>query len=288
MMRRVKYHEIDFQKYAACLESSEQKNWYAKKEVLDELSGNWEVLVYDDYKAVLPVPLKKKFGINFVIMPLFCQQLGIFSEKDDAEINDCFLHCLKKNYKVFLYSFNHHNSFSENIKKKKNYTIPISDYVILRRKKYFKGRKSTAKCAQHLIYKEIELNAEHIIFIEKHFKGLKKENDIKKFRGYMNFLHQNNSLKLCAAYLKEKLINVAVLVNENTQLSLLALINDETYKTENGPSFLIDKILDNYIQEKEFNFMGSNIRGIEIFFKSFGAELQEYPYLQSRILERLS
>ena len=288
MMRRVKYHEIDFQKYAACLESSEQKNWYAKKEVLDELSGNWEVLVYNDYKAVLPVPLKKKFGINFVIMPLFCQQLGIFSEKDDAEINDRFLQCLKKYYKVFLYSFNYHNSFSENIKKKKNYTIPISDYVILRRKKYFKGRKSTAKCAQHLIYKEIELNAEHITFIEKHFKGLKKEKDIKKFRGYMNFLHQNNSLKLCAAYLKEKLINVAVLVNENTQLSLLALINDETYKTENGPSFLIDKILDNYIHEKEFNFMGSNIRGIEIFFKSFGAELQEYPYLQSKILERLS
>lgn len=288
MMRRVKYHEIDFQKYAACLESSEQKNWYAKKEVLDELSGNWEVLVYDDYKAVLPVPLKKKFGINFVIMPLFCQQLGIFSEKDDAEINDRFLQCLKKYYKVFLYCFNYHNSFSESLNTKKNYTIPISDYVLLRRKKYFKGRKSTAKCAQHLIYKEIELNAEHITFIEKHFKGLKKENDIKKFRGYMNFLHQNNSLKLCAAYLKEKLINVAVLVNENTQLSLLALINDETYKTENGPSFLIDKILDNYIQEKEFNFMGSNIRGIEIFFKSFGAELQEYPYLQSRILERLS
>lgn len=288
MMRRVKYHEIDFQKYAECLENSEQKNWYAKKEVLDELSGNWEVLVYDDYKAVLPVPLKKKFGINFVIMPLFCQQLGIFSEKDDAEINDRFLQCLKKYYKVFLYSFNYHNSFSESLCTKKNYTIPISDYILLRRKKYFKGRKSTAKCAQHLIYKEIELNAEHITFIEKHFKGLKKENDIKKFRGYMNFLHQNNSLKLCAAYLKEKLINVAVLVNENTQLSLLALINDETYKTENGPSFLIDKILDNYIQEKEFNFMGSNIRGIEIFFKSFGAELQEYPYLQSRILERLS
>ena len=53
-------------------------------------------------------------------------------------------------------------------------------------------------------------------------------------------------------------------------------------------SFLIDKILDKYIHQKEFNFMGSNIRGIEIFFKSFGGELQEYPYLQSRILKKLS
>lgn len=288
MIRKVKYHEIDFQKYTKCLKSSAQQNWYAKKEVLDELSGNWEILMYDDYKAVLPVPVKRKFGINLVIMPLFCQQLGVFSEKDDTEINDKFLQFLRKNYNVFLYAFNHHNSLSENLNTKKNYTIPVSDYVLLRRKKYFKGRKSTAKCAQHLIYKEIELNAEHISFIEKHFKGLKKKTDVIKFRNYLNFLQQNNSLKLCAAYLEEKLINVAVLINEDNQLSLLALINDETYKTENGPSFLIDKILNNYIHEKEFNFMGSNIRGIEVFFKSFGAELKEYPYLQSRILKKLS
>ncbi len=288
MIRRLKYHEIDFQKYTKCLENSVQRNWYAKKEVLDQLSENWEILMFEDYKAVLPIPLKKKFGINFVIMPLFCQQLGVFSEKDDTGINDQFLQFLKKNYTILLYSFNDRNLFSEPLKKKKNYTIPLSDYVILRRKKYFKGRKSTAKCAQHLIYKEIDLNAEHISFIEKNFKGLKKETDIKKFKDYMKFLHQNNSLKLCAAYLEEKLINVAVLVDESTQLSLLGLINDETYKTENGPSFLIDKILSNYIHQKSFNFMGSNIRGIEIFFKSFGGELQEYSYLQSKILKKLS
>lgn len=288
MIRRLKYHEIDFQKYTKCLENSVQRNWYAKKEVLDQLSENWEILMFEDYKAILPIPLKKKFGINFVIMPLFCQQLGVFSEKDDTGINDQFLQFLKKNYTILLYSFNDRNLFSEPLKKKKNYTIPLSDYVILRRKKYFKGRKSTAKCAQHLIYKEIDLNAEHISFIEKNFKGLKKETDIKKFKDYMKFLHQNNSLKLCAAYLEEKLINVAVLVDESTQLSLLGLINDETYKTENGPSFLIDKILSNYIHQKSFNFMGSNIRGIEIFFKSFGGELQEYPYLQSKILKKLS
>lgn len=288
MIRRVKYKDIDFQKYTKCIQHSVQKNWYAGKEVLDELCGNWEVLVYEDYKAVLPVPLKKKLGLNFVIMPLFCQQLGVFSEKDNCEINDNFLQFLKRNYKVFLYSFNHHNSFSENLEKKKNYTIPVSDYILLRRKKYFKGRKSTAKCAQHLIYKEIELNEEHLSFIEKNFKGLKKETDIKKFKDYLYFLNKNNSLKLSAAYLEERLINVAVLVNESTQLSLLGLINDESYKAENGPSFLIDKILDKYIHQKEFNFMGSNIRGIEIFFKSFGGELQEYPYLQSRILKKLS
>ncbi|GAA4155874.1 hypothetical protein GCM10022217_14360 [Chryseobacterium ginsenosidimutans] len=288
MIRRLKYQEIDFERYTQCLENSEQRNWYAKKEVLDELSGNWELLVYGNYEAILPVPLKKKIRINFVLMPLFCQQLGIFSNKDNVEINDQFLKFLRKNYKVFLYTFNQKNSFSENLEKKKNYSIPISDYVILHRKKYFKGRKSTTKCAQHLIYKEIEMNSEHIYFIENNFKGLTKQSDIEKFKQYLSFLYKNNSLKLCGAYLEEKLINVAVLVSENHELSLLALINDENYKNENGPSFLIDKILNYYIHKKTFNFMGSNIRGIEVFFKSFGGELHEYGYLESKILKKLS
>jgi hypothetical protein len=59
MIRRLKYNEIDFEKYSKCLENSAQKNWYARKEVLDQLSGNWHILVYNDYEAVMPVPLKE-------------------------------------------------------------------------------------------------------------------------------------------------------------------------------------------------------------------------------------
>uniref|UniRef100_UPI0027DB4BD4 hypothetical protein n=1 Tax=uncultured Chryseobacterium sp. TaxID=259322 RepID=UPI0027DB4BD4 len=260
MIRRLKYNEIDFEKYSKCLENSAQKNWYARKEVLDQLSGNWHILVYNDYEAVMPVPLKRKFALNLVVMPLFCQQLGVFSSKDDFKINDQFLNFLKNRYNIFSYSFNHYNSFSQDLDKKKNYTIQISDYILLRRKKYFKGRKSTAKCAQHLIYKEIDFSEESFSFMQKNFKGLSKNGDVEKYRKYLNFLYTNNSLKLSGAYLDEKLINIAVLIDEKDQLSLLGLINDEEYKDENGPSFLIDKILSFYIHEKKFNFMGSNIR----------------------------
>jgi hypothetical protein len=286
MIKRLKYNEIDFEKYSKCLENSAQKNWYARKEVLDQLSGNWHILVYNDYEAVMPVPLKRKFALNLVVMPLFCQQLGVFSSRDDFKINDQFLNFLKNRYNIFSYSFNHYNSFSQDLDKKKNYTIQISDYILLRRKKYFKGRKSTAKCAQHLIYKEIDFSEESFSFMQKNFKGLSKNGDVEKYRKYLNFLYTNNSLKLSGAYLDEKLINIAVLIDEKDQLSLLGLINDEEYKDENGPSFLIDKILSFYIHEKKFNFMGSNIRGIEVFFKSFGAELQEYPTLENKILKK--
>lgn len=288
MIRRLKYHEIDFEKYTKCLENSEQKNWYAKKEILDQLSGNWEILVYNDYDAVMPIHLKKKIGLNFVHMPLFCQQLGVFSKADDAVLNSNFLAFLKKNYRVFLYSFNDKNHFETELEKRKNYIIPISDYEILKRKKYFKGRKSTVKWSQHLIYKEVELDNATFSFIEKNFKGLSKKTDFNIFKNYIHFLEQNKTLKLCGAYLDEKMINLAILVIDQNQHSLFALINDNDFKNENGPSFLIDKILQNYIHEKSFNFMGSNIRGIQVFFKSFGGELCEYSFTENKLLKRFS
>ncbi|KPE51160.1 hypothetical protein [Chryseobacterium indologenes] len=288
MIRRVKYNEIDFVKYTKCLENSEQKNWYARKEILDQLSGSWHILVYGDYEAVMPVHIDRKIGINFVNMPLFCQQLGVFSKADDSGINDLFLQFLKKKYILFLYSFNQYNSFSVEPEKRKNYIIPISDYVLLRRKKYFKGRKSTAKMAQHLQYKEIELNDESILFFRSNLKGLSKESDWQKLKNYILFLSENNALKLSGAYFNDKLISLAVLVADKEQFSLLSLVNDEKYKNENGASFVIDRILNLYIHEKTFNFMGSNIRGIQVFFKSFGAELHEYGIIENKFLKRFS
>lgn len=288
MIRRLKYHEIDFKKYTACLESSVQKNWYARKEVLDQLSGNWHILVYKDYEAVMPIHVKKKMGVNFVHMPLFCQQLGIFSNTDDPKINTTFLNFLRKKYKVFLYSFNECNKFEESLEKRKNYIIPVSDYPLLRRKKYFKGRKSTVKIAQHLNYKEIIFNTESLEFIKNNFKGLVKEVEWQRLKMYVTFLEKEGYLKLCGAFSDDVLINLALVIIDEKQLSLLSLVNDEQYKQENGSSFLIDKILQQYIDRRSFNFMGSNIRGIEVFFKSFGAELREYCFIENKFLKRFS
>ncbi|WP_223608095.1 hypothetical protein [Chryseobacterium sp. OSA05B] len=244
--------------------------------------------MYKDYEAVMPIHIYKKLGINFVHMPLFCQQLGIFSKFDDPKINDLFLRFLKKKYAVFLYLFNQGNTFSTKLEKKKNYIIPISDYAILKRIKYFKGRKSTIKVSQHLTYREIEFDEDTMLFLKNNFKGLAKETDWIKLKIYIAFLSENKLLKLCGAFFNDSLVNLAVLVKDKDQFSSLCLINDEDYKSENGASFIIDKILNIYIHEKSLNFMGSNIRGIEVFFKSFGAELHEYGFIENKFLKRFS
>lgn len=279
MIRRLKYHEIDFEKYSDCLENSVQKNFYGQNDILDFLTDkSWELLVLNDYEAVMPVPVQQKFFISYSYIPLFCQQLGIFSTEDNKFINEKFLAFFKKNYRIRGYAFNDKNSFESLSSLKKNYIIRKTDYKSLR-KYYFKGRKSTVKTAQYLYFKELNLNESVLDFVRQNFKGLKNEKEVQKFTDYIEFLDKRKNLLIFGSYKEDGLTNIAIMINTDKELLLLGLINNEKFIKDNGASFLIDRIIQLYISEKSLNFMGGSIRGIEVFFKSFGAECFEYPVM---------
>lgn len=280
MIERIKYQDIDFKKYNNCIENSVQKNFYCEKETLDFLCKNWELLVYGDYEAVMPIPFVKKTFFKVVLMPLFCQQLGVFG-KSNQLINEKFLKFLKTNYNIINYSFNFHNDFETEIVTKKNFYLQVQEYAFLRRKKYFKGRKSTVKTAQYLEFREVFTHGHILDFIMNNFKGLDKETDMEFFIKYLFFLEKSHKLKMFGSYYEGNLTNVAVLIDNKNYFSLLGLLNNEKLKNHNGASFLIDRILHLNIENKAFNFMGGSIRGIEVFFKSFGSDLQEYHVIQN-------
>lgn len=279
MIRRLKYHEIDFEKYSNCLENSVQKNFYGQSDILDFLTDkSWELLVLNDYDAIMPIPVQQRFFISYSYIPLFCQQLGIFSAEDNPIINEKFLTFFRKNYRIQSYAFNDKNSFENLSSLKKNYIIQKTDYKSLR-KYYFKGRKSTVKTSQYLHFKELNLNDSILDFIILNLKGLNHKKEIQKFSDYVGFLNQRKNLLLFGSYKETELTNVAIMINKDSELFLLGLINNEKFIKDNGASFLIDRIIQLYISEKKLNFMGGSIRGIEVFFKSFGSECFEYPII---------
>ena len=286
MIKKLKPNQINYEKYQACIEHSVQKNWYAQMNVLDFLSPNWEVLVMGDYDAVMPIPVCRKWGIKLVAMPLFCQQLGIFSRENSQEVNDAFFKALLDNYKVVNYQFNSKNTFSHPLDHRKNYVVPRESYYILR-KSYFKGRKSTVKSAQYLNYKESDDVSHFIPFIQKHVKGLQKEKDITKLISYLSFLSSEKRLLISQAYKENDMVSCALWINDTEQNALIALINNDAFKKDNGASFVVDAYLQKYSEIKQSNFMGGSIRGIEVFFKSFGAQLHDYPTYTNRWLSRL-
>ncbi|NJN50342.1 MAG: hypothetical protein HC798_04365 [Polaribacter sp.] len=79
MIHYLKRHQIDNQKYDDCITKSLQSNIYAFSWYLDIVADNWDVLVLNNYEAVMPLPIRKKWGINYVYQPFWILELGIFS-----------------------------------------------------------------------------------------------------------------------------------------------------------------------------------------------------------------
>ena len=291
MIKRLKYEEIDWQKYQNCLEKSEQHIFFADKKYLDALIGRkWEILVDNDYEAVMPIPLAKKWGFNFVVMPLQTQQLGVFSEKDTPELNESFLAFFQQYYKVFYYAFNAKNEFKTLLKTRKNYKLFSEDYESIK-KKYSIHRRRNVRITEVLQDKIEITEAENLNHCESFFtenvigftnSSLKK----RAFENMKNFLSQN-LLKVYELYFDGKLASQAYLIESEKEDFLVNFINDKKFSKYNLSSIILDQIFRKNIEKKDFNFHGSNISEIAEFYRRFGATEENYAFVENSKIQLL-
>ena len=79
MIRFVPNDKIDKQKWDSAIDNSTSPYFYAKSWYLDKVSPRWNALIEDDYRKLMPLPVKQKWGFKYICQPILTQQLGIFS-----------------------------------------------------------------------------------------------------------------------------------------------------------------------------------------------------------------
>lgn len=291
MIRRLKYQEIDFGKYEKCLSRSEQYKYSAEKQYLDITSQKkWELLVYKDYEAVMPVPYIRKMGVKIVVNPKLCQQLGVFSETDSVEINDLFLKYFEKKFRIWYYAFNDTNGFSKHLNQRKNFLIFPDQYENVQ-KKYSPKRKRKLRLDPEVL-EESQLSgdvnfAEVKDFIEKNMMGANKKRDLVDFIRIFEALFHEKSLQFYAFYYQKKMINLIALHVSSHSVTLLGTFNDKNFVKLSGASVLIDHAIKNHIETKIFDFEGSEIPSVEEFFRGFRPELKPYLVISRSKMEML-
>jgi lipid II:glycine glycyltransferase (peptidoglycan interpeptide bridge formation enzyme) len=282
MISFVKRAALDVEKYDSCIENSIQSRIYAFSWYLDIVADHWDVLVLNDYEAVMPLPWKQKFGLKYITQPYFCQQLGIFSvEKISKEIQLQFIKKIPLQFlKVALVLNSQNMLIGQPIKK--NLFLQLNKNHELLRKKFSKGRKHAIKVAEKNQLMVAETSIQSLIDIQK--KLYQYEFSEKKLIKLSKQVLQQNTGEVVGVFKDEVLLGGAFFLFQKERIVYLFSAFTEKGRELQAASFLL-----NYMLKKNenslliFDFEGGNISNIATFYNSFGAEVETYS-LVTRIL----
>ncbi|MCY7352433.1 MAG: GNAT family N-acetyltransferase [Cytophagaceae bacterium] len=285
-IRHLTNRALDRPAYDACVSAAPNGIIYGLSWWLDVVSPGWEVLVWEgeagNYRAVLPIPVRRQFGVRFVQQPLFCQFLAIFSVETLGPIeHGAFLDALQKQVR-FVARFCLTELSTEEVeavKIRQTHLLGLTRPYETIRAGYNADRKLNLKRAEQAGWEIIQSheigtliqffreNHEHQIaggtaqwaypMLERLFAGAER-------RGYSTLWYASKNGQVEAGAWIVTWKNRAIyLFNAATPLG----------RQGNGRTFLLDQFFrENAGKELTFDFESPEIRPITEFYQSFGAK----------------
>lgn len=260
---------------------------YAYTWYLDAVTDNWYAVVYDDYKAIFPFQIKRKYGLKYSLQPFLIQQLGMFGgdnlllEKALKEIKKYVWH-----YHLYLNSY---NRTDKNVMAlRKNFELSLqSDYSSLQ-KRYSNNCKRNIKKtnALHISFDK-GFSDKEIQFIKTFGKlSLEKDRAIK-LKQLLSSAQKENSLQIAKAYKDNILLALVVLIKTKKRIVYLISVSSQEGLENKAMFKIVDSLIKKYANsDLLLDFEGSNIKSIARFYQGFGALQNEYQEIKYNILTK--
>ncbi|MDY6802141.1 MAG: hypothetical protein SVU94_13085 [Bacteroidota bacterium] len=272
----LKHNQINKQKWDLTIENSYNGLVYALSWYLDIVSPGWNALVLGDYEGVMPLTVKQKLGLKYLVQPPFCQQLGIFYAHDNENINHYFSDKIKSLFRYIHIQLNAENKFIVAQALKKNYELSLSSSYERLVDSYHKNTKRNLKKASNYTLNIVSDVDAMSIFM---FKKANPVNNLKEW--HYKILHSLiNTIQYKAEYesigvLNEEgsLIAAAFFVIFKKRITMLVSSSNNQGKNKAAMFLIIDTIIKKYAgKDYILDFEGGNVEGLARFFAGFGAK----------------
>ncbi len=282
-IRLLKHKEINKTLYDYCIENSPQGTIYAMSWYLDVVAPGWELLLTDDYQYVMPIPVKKKMGFRYALQPLFCQQLGVFSQHViTVNLLEEFIKKIPCSY--YNLQFNAGNFFDPSgVLIRSNYTLDLNQPYDVLKKQYKANCIRNIKKATHedlIVHGNMSEN-QYLRMIQDHSGNRPIKHLLPLYSrllsGIKQYAHdeiwhvtdQNNTVLSCACFFFWK-----------NRIYYMVPVSTTIGKEKNSMSLLLDRLIATYADRPLIlDFEGSSIPGIARYYESFGATNDPYPVL---------
>lgn len=272
---------IDYARWDACISQSHNQLTYAYSWYLDVVSPDWEALVSENYEFVMPLPVKSRYKIPYLVQPVLTQQLGIFSNQPITEsIVKLFIKEIPYfSYELALNECNYNNKTLTN----PNYILDLnSNYAAIFAKFSKNTQRNIEKALQSKITIQEKITPEAFITfyfsVDKHYLSPRQPILEKLIHKGLEM----NQLELYGVFSEanELIAALCLLISDNRLIYLLPVSNQKG-KDLYAMFFLINRLIEkNCNKVTQLDFEGSRIPGIARLYKGFGATEHFYYILK--------
>ncbi len=280
-IKHLTHQEIDINLWDDVISNSFNHLFYAFSWYLDAVSPEWEALVSDNYTFIMPLPVKRKFKIPYLVQPVMTQQLGVFSMYpiDEAILNE-FIQ--KIPYPSYELNLNEKNEIPK-IECRPNFLLSLEkSYLELKRQFSSNTLRNLEK--SHKSDLNINFDESESVFLDFYLKTDKNYSSLNKeiLTELISKGISHQMLKIYSAYnsQNEILASVCILISKHRITYLLPVSNAEG-KRKSAMFLIVDRIIQEFSNKNYIlDFEGSQIDGVARFYKGFGAT--NHPYFVIR------
>ena len=284
----IAHRNIDVKKWDSCVENASNSRVYALSWHLDRTAETWDALVMGDYQFVMPLPMKKKWGISYLYQPLFCQQLGIFPDPTEETARLFYLE-LTRHFRYFNIQINAQNPLAQipnaiEFLPRKNYILPLShSYDGISNNYSTNTKRNLAKAQKNRLSFISGVGTEEFIQFKTENLPVKiTKTDLKKLKRLTAFGQLQGHGRFYGVYgPKNELLSAVYFCRYKNRLNYMNDVSSEDGKALGAMPFLIDQVIrENAGKNLVLDFEGSMIPGVARFYEGFGASPETYFQLK--------
>lgn len=282
-IRYIKHSTLDFEAWDACIARSSRPLVYAGSTYLNAIcSQGWDALVYGNYEAVFPLPVKRKWGISVVYQPFFCQQLGLFAPPGFPLGYTDFLNAIPRKFFRVNLQLNPGFALPKNTVLRTNLLLNLNrPYPEINAGYNADARKNLRKCADAGIRVEACADFAEAIHLYSAVWGslnpVLKQFHYKAFENACNALQMRSEAICLRACLGNEVMAYAIFLRSPQYLHYVCAAPTPAGRKLGVMHAIIDHVTQTYAgQALHLDFEGSEIPDVAAFYRKFGPIEERY------------
>lgn len=245
-------------------------SWY-----LDAVSDNWGAVVSDDQKTIFPVTYTTKVGVKQFNQAMFTREFDVMG--DDFTIDEA-IGILKNQFK--LIQFRTGQGLKSNIEKEKRMYQVINlkevfqnNYSTNAKRLIKKANKSYTFLKVNCIDRLMDLVNETVAHKIKEFTPA----NLNKLKNLMANADQNQKGETIAVFDGDKIVAAGFFLKDKSRITYLKGASIDVAKKNGAMYGLMNFAFELYKDDYDtFDFGGSNVENVAVFYKKFGALNKSY------------